>query len=175
VYGASLHLVAKLDKRGNFPLKISLSKPYQKANQLADIKKHFGWAVLLSELGHVFCCVLPTIVTVVGVLANAGLMTAAPGFLTELHGTIHHYEIPMIVFSGLMVALGWAIHCASEDVDCHNTGCSHPPCSPKKRKNSKILLIASALFIVNILIYLGIHQNILDFEIFEASEPHAHH
>jgi len=141
---------------------------------VADIRKNFGWAVLLSELSHVFCCVLPTLVTVMGVLANAGLMSAAPGFLTELHETIHHYEIPLIIFSGVMVVLGWGIHLASSDVDCHNTGCEHPPCTPKKRNNSRILVIATILFAVNLFIYGGIHQNIFHLEIFETSGTHVH-
>lgn len=141
---------------------------------MADIKKHFGWAVLLSELSHVFCCVLPTVVTVLGALSNIGLIGAAPGVLLDLHETIHHYEIPLIVFSGVMVALGWVFHLASREVDCHDTGCSHPPCTPVKRKNSRILVIATVLFMINLLIYAGIHKNILHLEVFETSAPHAH-
>ncbi|MDY0029236.1 MAG: hypothetical protein RBR86_04750 [Pseudobdellovibrionaceae bacterium] len=141
---------------------------------MADIRKNFGWAVLLSELSHVFCCVLPTLVTVMGVLANAGLMGAAPGVLMDLHETIHHYEIPLIIFSGVMVALGWIIHLASTDVDCHDTGCAHPPCSPKKRNNSRILVIATVLFAVNLLIYGGVHQNVFHLEVFEAAGTHTH-
>lgn len=145
------------------------------AEQERNISKHFGWAILLSELSHVFCCVLPTIVTLLGVLSNIGLIGAAPVFLTGLHETIHSYEIPIIVFSGVMVVMGWVFHLASRSVDCHDTGCVHPPCDSKKSGNSKILIVATLLFFINILIYFGIHQNIMDLEIFEKDHDHGHH
>ncbi|HPQ50747.1 MAG: hypothetical protein KDJ26_07385 [Alphaproteobacteria bacterium] len=142
---------------------------------MSNLHKHFGWAVLASELSHVFCCVLPTLVTVLGVLSNIGLIGAAPGFILDLHKTIHAYEIPIIVFSGVMVALGWSVHLASREVDCHNTGCVHPPCSGKKSGNSKILIIASLLFLANLVIYFGIHQNLLDLELFSVAQQHHDH
>lgn len=145
---------------------------------MADLRKHFGWAVLLSEASHVFCCVLPTFVTACGILANIGLISAAPAFIMELHEALHHYEIPIIVFSGLMVAAGWIVHCATRDVDCHDTGCTHPPCDGKKTNNSKILIIATCLFALNLVIYFGIHRNIFGLEVFEKSnlalEHHDH-
>lgn len=147
----------------------------QEFQRLANLRKHFGWAVLLSELSHVFCCVLPTIVTILGMLANIGLIGVAPGFITEVHETIHAYEIQIIVFSGLMVVLGWGVHLASREVDCHDTGCVHPPCSGTKTGNSRILVIASLLFAFNLVIYFGIHQNVLGLEMFETDQQHAEH
>lgn len=149
---------------------------------MADLRKHFGWAVLLSEASHVFCCVLPTFVTACGILANIGLISAAPAFILELHEFLHEYEIPIIVFSGLMVVAGWVVHAATRDVDCHDTGCVHPPCDQKKSSNSKILIIATCLFALNLVIYFGIHRNIFGLEVFaksnaalELHEMHDHH
>lgn len=139
-----------------------------------NLARHFGWAVLLSEFSHVFCCVLPTVVTLLSLLANAGLMGAAPAFLDELHDALHAYEIPIIAFSGLMVALGWAFHFASRRVDCHDTGCVHPPCDSRKSGNSRILIIATVLFALNIGIYFGVHQNIFGFERLEQTDEHHH-
>ncbi len=141
---------------------------------MANLHKHFGWAVLASELSHVFCCVLPTIVTIMGVLSSAGLMAGAPEFIENIHDSIHHYEVPIIVFSGVMVALGWVFHLSSRTVDCHNTGCVHPPCDEKKITNSKILLISTLLFIVNLVIYFGIHKNVFEVEAFNVQEEHTH-
>jgi nitrate reductase gamma subunit len=132
-----------------------------------NIQKHFGWAVIASELSHVFCCVIPTLVTVLSVFANFGLFVMSPdGWLINIHNAMHHYEIPIILFSGVMVALGWVAHVFSRRVDCHDTGCGHPPCTPQKTKNYRILAVATILFIINIVIYFGVHRNILHLDIF---------
>lgn len=132
--------------------------------------KHFGIAVLASELSHVFCCVIPTLVTVLSAFANLGLFVISPdGFLINIHNAMHSYEVPIIVFSGVMVLLGWVAHFVSRRVDCHDTGCGHPPCTPQKSKNSKVLLIATLLFALNILIYFGVHRNVFELMVFR---PH---
>jgi predicted secreted protein len=138
--------------------------------------RHFGWAVLVSELSHVFCCVIPTLVTVLSALANIGLFSATPGFLMDVHSVMHTYEMPIISFSGAMMVLGWAAHIYGNHVDCHDTGCGHPPCSPQKTKNTKILIVATVLFMVNIVIYFGVHRNVLHLDIFRPHGiPHEHH
>ena len=142
---------------------------------MSFLKRHLGLAVLASELSHVFCCVLPTLVTVLGALANLGLATAAPGFILEIHEFLHAYEMPIIVFSGVMVVMGWAIHISSRRVDCHDTGCVHPPCTPKKDNNGRILVIATVLFAINLVVFFGIHRNVLGLEIFEKQDTHAEH
>lgn len=140
--------------------------------------KHVGWAVLVSELSHVFCCVIPTLVTVLSAFANIGLVVVAPdGILMRIHEALHEYEIPVIVFSGVMVVVGWIAHLASRTVDCHDTGCGHPPCTPRKNWNSRILLGATLLFMVNMVIYFGVHRNVLHLDMFavQAEEAEHHH
>ena len=143
--------------------------------------KHFGWAVLVSELSHVFCCVIPTLVTILSAFANIGLFVISPdGILINIHNAMHAYEVPIIVFSGVMVGLGWVAHRFSQRVDCHDTGCGHPPCTPQKSKNTKVLLIATLLFAVNIVIYFGVHRNVLHLDMFrphpfERVAQHDHH
>lgn len=128
---------------------------------------HFGWAVLVSELSHVFCCVIPTLVTILSAFANLGLFVVSPdGILMSIHNKMHSYEIPIILFSGGMVALGWAAHLFSQKVDCHDTGCGHPPCTPQKARNSRVLIVASVLFCLNIIIYFGVHLNVMHFDAF---------
>jgi hypothetical protein len=132
-----------------------------------NIQKHFGWAVIASELSHVFCCVIPTLVTVLSVFANLGLFIMTPdGWLINIHNVMHEYELPIILFSGGMVVLGWVAHMLSRRVDCHENGCGHPPCTPQKANNSRILTIATLLFALNIVVYFGVHRNILHLDIF---------
>ncbi len=141
-----------------------------------NIQKHLGWAVIMSELSHIFCCVIPTLVTILSVFANLGLFVIAPnGILTSIHNKMHSYEIPILVFSGVMVGLGWLAHWFSSRFDCHDTGCHHPPCPTKSKNNSRILVIATILFLMNMIVYFGIHRNILDFDMFRppVSEHHT--
>ena len=143
-----------------------------------NMQKHFGWAVIASELSHVFCCVIPTLVTVLSVFANLGLFVMSPdGWLINIHNVMHHYEIPIIIFSGGMVALGWVAHFFSRRVDCHDTGCGHPPCTPQKTNNSRVLTIATLLLALNIVIYFGVHRNIFHFDAFrpQGIDRHSEH
>ncbi|OFW87474.1 MAG: hypothetical protein A3J37_04925 [Alphaproteobacteria bacterium RIFCSPHIGHO2_12_FULL_45_9] len=142
---------------------------------MQGFQKHFGWAVVLSELSHVFCCVIPTLVTILSAFANVGLFIVSPdGMLMDIHNVMHAYEIPVIVFSGAMVVLGWVAHFLSRNVDCHDTGCGHPPCVPQKSKNSRVLIIASLLFAANIVIYFGVHRNVMHLDMFRPHPLQRH-
>ncbi len=144
---------------------------------LGKFSGHFTWAVVLSEFSHVFCCVLPTIFTLTSLAVNVGLLGAASPWVPWLdaaHHALHNYELPIIAFSGVMVALGWLAFTASRKADCHNTGCVHPPCDPVKERNKKILTFATALFVCNIAIYVVVHQNVFDLAQFHVSEE-IHH
>ncbi|MBL1148186.1 MAG: hypothetical protein HND56_01095 [Pseudomonadota bacterium] len=121
------------------------------------LQKRLSLAIILSEMGHVFCCVLPSIFSVLSVFVSAGVISVMPPFMAVWHEAIHKWEIPIILFSGTLLLLGWALHSYSQKIDCHDTGCHHPPCTPKKTKSSKLLMVATALFAVNVLIYLSIH------------------
>jgi len=92
--------------------------------------------------------------------AGLGLVAAVPAGMVVLHETLHHWEVPLILFSGVLVLLGWGIHFLAEKMDCHNTGCGHEPCAPKKKKAGGVLKIATLLFIVNVSIYLVFHQGL---------------
>jgi hypothetical protein len=59
----------------------------------------------------------------------------------------------------LILALGWMVDVISRRVDCHDTGCGHGPCRPKKKRAHVVLQIATVLFAVNIAIYFGLHHN----------------
>ena len=129
---------------------------------MEKLRRHFGLAVLMSELGHVFCCVLPTIFTAFSFAANIGLIAVAPAWMMELHEDIHHYEVPIIIFSAAILLLGWGAYVLGNKLDCHHNGCGHAPCDPHKARNRLILSIATGLFIVNLGVYGVIHKNIFN-------------
>ncbi len=133
------------------------------------------WMVVGTELSHVFCCVLPMLVTVFTVIVNAGLLTATPVFLTQIHDVIHDYEMPIILFSGLMMFVSWAVHLASHQAESDATGCGHSSCVSKQNKNLRILQIATLLFFMNLVIYFAVHKNTFNLALFSDQEiTHLH-
>ncbi len=122
-------------------------------------QKKVLWAIVLTEMSHVFCCVLPTLFSLVSLLAGVGIIVTLPGWLGSLHNIMHGYELAMIIFSACVIMLGWAFHFYSYKEDCHDHGCGHKPCGPTKRRANKILIAATMLFVVNIVIYFGAHRH----------------
>lgn len=116
-----------------------------------------SWAVIASEFSHVFCCILPTLFSVLTVLAGLGLITIVPHFIMDWHDAIHAYEIPIILTSGVITVLAWLVYFSARKVDCHDTGCGHPPCAPRKSRAYKVLMIGTVLFAVNVSIFLFLH------------------
>ena len=123
------------------------------------LQKSLNYAVIASEGMHIFCCVFPTLFSLLGLLAGLGLVTALPPAMIGFHDFMHHWEVPMIVTSGIIQALGWAVVVYSQKVDCHSTGCAHGACAPRKNTAHKVLKIATVLFIVNVVIYFGVHRS----------------
>ena len=122
-------------------------------------QKKLFWAILISEASHIFCCVLPTIFSVISVLVGLGIVATMPGWLAGFHDLMHGWEMPMIMLSAGVVALGWGVHFYSLKYDCHDVGdCHHGPCGPKKRRASKILIAATVLLLVNVSVYFGVHR-----------------
>ncbi|MBL8637212.1 MAG: hypothetical protein JNN09_01790 [Alphaproteobacteria bacterium] len=134
----------------------------------------FGWAVLLSELGHVFCCVLPTLFTILSFAANIGLVGKAPGALLSLHEKMHHYEIPIIIFSGGMVGLGWGVFVLAKKFAARGGDCSNAACGKEQCHNRNILIIATLLFVVNVLIFAFVHKNIFSLSVFTPNSAYVH-
>lgn len=125
------------------------------------MQKSVFWAILVTETSHLFCCVLPTIASLAAFLAGVGLIASMPAGLETLHEFIHRWEVPLIIFSGVTLALGWIVDRAARKVDCHNTGCVHEPCGTRKIKAHKVLVIATGLFFFNLIIYLALHQGLV--------------
>lgn len=135
------------------------------------------WAVVLSETSHVFCCVLPTLFSVLSLLAGVGMISALPAPLVGLHEALHEWEIPVIVASGAILALGWGLHAYSLRLDSRQSCCVHGECAPSKRRSSVVLKIATVLFVVNVFVFAVFHRGL---GFFEPSGPssagyeHAH-
>lgn len=128
--------------------------------QMKKLQGMFSWVVILSECSHVFCCVLPSIFSVFTLLVGVGLVGTMPIWMESVHELMHGYEIPLMVFSGLVVLVGWGLNYVSNKIDCHDTGCGHGSCNIKKKKSERILMIATVLFLVNITVYMMVHRDV---------------
>ncbi|MFK7839180.1 MAG: hypothetical protein AB8B83_02520 [Bdellovibrionales bacterium] len=150
---------------------------------MEKLQRSLNVAVVLAEISHIFCCVLPTVVSVMSVLVGVGLIGSLPIGLLVLHDYLHDWEVPIIVGSGLLIAVAWLFVWCSHRVDCHDTGCEHGPCEPKKKKSSRLLKLATILFVINVSVYSVFHRGLL-IEIPAASvstqpgmhdDHHGHH
>lgn len=132
-------------------------------------QKTIYWTIIASEASHVFCCVLPTLLSVLSLFAGAGGLGLLPGFVFDAHDLMHKYELPMIIISACVLVLGWAMHIYSQKIDCHDTGCHHPPCEETKAKTHWLLIGATALFLMNVMVYMAFHRG----DTAQISAPHA--
>ena len=87
------------------------------------------------------------------------MIASLPGVMIVFHDFMHRWEVPIIVFSGVILLLGWGISWYSDKIDCHDSGCGHAACKPKKNKVHLILVAATVLFSVNLAIYLYAHRS----------------
>lgn len=121
---------------------------------MEKIRRRIVWLVVASELSHLFCCILPTLAAVLSLAVGAGLL---PAVFTILHDTIHGYEIPIIVFSGTLLALGWWAYWLATRTDCHALGHDEHACHKTTGRSKLYLMIGTALFLMNIFIYFALH------------------
>lgn len=128
--------------------------------QMKKMQGMFSWVVILSECSHVFCCVLPSMFSILTLLVGVGMVGAMPIWMQSVHEALHEYEVPMMIMSGAVVLIGWVLNYISTKIDCHDTGCGHGVCTPKKKRSERILMIATLLFLANITIYILVHKDV---------------
>ncbi len=139
--------------------------------QMKRTQKLTSYLALISEVSHVFCCVLPSIFSILTMMVGLGILGAVPVGMTQFHDLMHGWEVPIMIASGAILLLGWALHMISEKLDCRSTGCEHEPCTPKKKKTSRILKIATLLFVINVGVYTFVHIP----QSTTSTETSAHH
>lgn len=137
-----------------------------------NLSKSLTWAVILSETGHLFCCVFPTVFSILSLLAGFGMVAALPPSMVAFHDMMHHWEVPIIAVSGVILVLGWIADHYSRKMDCHDTGCGHGACAPRKNRAHIVLKIATALFLFNVIVYVTVHRT--DFLTSAVEEAHDH-
>ena len=124
------------------------------------LHRNIGIALILSETTHVFCCVLPTVVTVLSLLASAGAAVPIPLFLLDVHEFLHAYEVPVIIGSGALLGLSWGLYGAARRTNCEKPHCEthEMACPRQKDRTRRVLMIATILFAANVTVYLTLHR-----------------
>lgn len=128
------------------------------------------WAIIISESSHIFCCVLPTVFSMLAVFANLG-MFIMPASYVWFHDLMHEWEFPMVALSGAVLALGWGLHWKGLKGECHTPGCQHhpDPAHPKRSAAHMVLVAATILFVANVFVFLVVHRGMG-----VGPEVHAH-
>lgn len=117
------------------------------------------YTILASEAGHIVCCVIPTVLSLLALAASYGLIVSIPGFAISIHEYMHEWEQTVIVISGVLLACGWALHAFSKKIERDHNCCPHTKSEGPKNKVEIIMLAASALFIMNVAIYTFVHND----------------
>ncbi len=100
--------------------------------------------IIASILPHLFCCVLPIVLSIISLFA--------PEF-AHAEFIPHWFEPWLFVFSGLMLALSWFLVVR----DCH-CDCDHCHGNHSHRTQKIILGVITAIFIISIVLHLMAHH-----------------
>jgi hypothetical protein len=144
--------------------------------QADRLQSNIAWTIIAAEATHIFCCVIPTVVTLISVLASFGVVAQLPVALLDLHESLHAYEIPIIGFSGMMLVLGWVLFAISRRIECAKPHCEphETVCAPQKKSSKTILMAATLVFLANITVYTLVHVPLEGWLHDEAVAAHHH-
>jgi len=119
------------------------------------VQKVSNWIVMLSALSHFFCCVLPSLSSIIGLGASFGFISTSLPYFEWFHDN----EREILIFSAVALAISAVAQIISWRIDCRNSGCHHDKCEPKKKISFKIFTIAVVLFLINLTIHLVYHAH----------------
>ncbi len=126
-----------------------------KATEMSSKTPHkaLNFAAIIAVLPHILCCGLPALVSLLSLGSAFGVLTAN----TALHASLHIYEGHFVIFSLVILLFGWVLNWKSKQLNCQTDGhCHHsePAHTVKKKNTHRILQVATALTVVNILFLL---------------------
>ena len=141
---------------------------------MQKLQKILNVTILATETSHIFCCVLPTVFSLLSLLAGIGLVGAIPPGVEFLHDLIHDWELPIIMVSCFVLLLGWGVYSYAQKMDCDHMGEGHEVCASKKKRSAIILKVASVLFVMNVGIFFFVHRPMTE-AAQDVHTEHAHH
>lgn len=100
--------------------------------------------IVASIVPHIFCCGLPMLLAIVGLVAPDA---------AHFHLLPHWLEPWLFVFSGLMLLLSWYLIGRDCGCDCESCGGKN-----SHRTQKVILCVITVLFIISLVLHLMSHQ-----------------
>jgi hypothetical protein len=117
-------------------------------NQTA-VRKFSFWMVIFTSVMHLFCCGLPMIMSVSGLVTMVGIT----GFQLPGFAWFGRNEPYIMVAGGALLLTTGVIHLLSQRADCRTDGhCVHPPCDTKRDYSQVIFTVAVLLYAGNTLL-----------------------
>lgn len=101
--------------------------------------------IIATIAPHIFCCGIPMILAIVGLIAPD---------MAHFHILPHWMEPWLFVFSGLMLALSWCMVKRDCGCECNQCGGTHA-----HRIQKIILGIISAIFIISLILHFMSHNH----------------
>jgi len=132
------------------------------------------YSILASELGHVFCCVIPTVLSILTLAASYGMVVTIPGFALSYHNYIHTWEHLIIAISAALLVLGWSLFALNARLQIKHDCCSQTTCNKTRHKSKIIMIIATVLFLVNVSAYFLLHKDRNTVPVAPAQNHHNH-
>jgi hypothetical protein len=105
--------------------------------------KAVKFGIIASILPHLFCCVLPIVLSVVGLVAPE--IAHTPFIPTWI-------EPWLFVFSSLMLGISWILV-------LHDCPCAECDDEKTHKKQKIILCVITALFIISVILHMFAHEH----------------
>ena len=105
--------------------------------------KAVKFGIVASLLPHVFCCGLPIVLSVIGLVAPDA---------AHFHIIPHALEPWIFVLSGLMLMLSWVMVLGDCSCDCDNCAGAHP-----HRVQKIILGVVTIAFVISVALHIVAH------------------
>lgn len=107
--------------------------------------KTINISLIASLLPHLFCCVLPIALSVIGLIAPEA---------AHFHIIPHYLEPWLFVFSAAMLALSWYL--VYRDCHCECDSCG----APRGHRTQKIILICiTVIFVLSLILHFVGHHH----------------
>ncbi|MBN8521672.1 MAG: hypothetical protein J0L77_07245 [Alphaproteobacteria bacterium] len=113
-----------------------------------------GFAVLASFSQYlcIFCCVVPAVAGLAGLLTLVGFDGESGHFLSRISGIFHPWRIEIMSISFVLLTLSWGLWFYARKAQTSACGCQ-----TKGGKKPFFLIAASAILVFNLLGYQWIH------------------
>ncbi len=103
-----------------------------------------GIGIVAGLLPHLFCCILPVCLAIIGMIAPD---------IADHEIIPENAEVWLFIFSGLMLCLSWILYFRHHDCECEHCGKTH-----HHRTQMIILIVITIITIAGIVAHLAIEH-----------------